>query len=612
MVTKETKTRYILICLEYDIADDGEMVRWLAVSDKILTPGSKEYEGHSSTELANFLKRLTGVKNQRVVLISHHLNRLVQYLKNKLKGFKVHIEELNYEFSKIKVRDVDHLTNDKPRTASEMLKKFKQLETLLPLNDLPVSINSVIREQAIDYLLNFKDNDDSDTEKAKKIYRRNLWASNLDAQRLRMLEASTRGGLDVVNNDYAGVTLENCVGYDGTSFYPDIMETEEFPFGAGRWVNPRNEQEVRHACCFHPCLLEVEFTKIQLVKKIPYIRPDYAVEPVWYSYKQSDQPDYNLIYAKSCKCTIWNKELDIIKEAYRFEKMKVTRCLEFDSSMLDLRFRAWLAPYFEAKTKKKGTNEEHTAKITLNAMAGNFQMRPVDPERLANKLGKRKSEWDEQLNGFTDDEINQALEADYNKTRGDEAKLKRFWSYVQGKYLTMLGRVKIYEHILNNVDDFVMSATDAAYFVNNKDRYFEHINRCHYVDELIPVINKSKGMITRENFMPTDRNGKIKMLGSFEPTYFEKLKVLGPKRYLKQEVGHEPELVHAGLLKEESLNKLREKGDIWKHYTDDFKGVTARAWIIEDSPLDTREDAYARPRILSEEEKLARIHIGYG
>lgn len=609
MVTKETKTCYILICLEYDIADDGEMTNWLAASDKNLVPGSNEYEGKSSTQLANFLKRLTSVKNQRVVLVSHHLTRLIQYLKNKLKGFKVHIEGLNYEFSKIKVRDIDKLTNSDPRKATEMLKKFKQLESMLPLDDLPVSINAVIRKQAIDYLLTFKDDDDSDTRNAKRRYRRNLWSSNLDAQRLRMIEASTRGGLDVVNNKFVGITLTNAVGYDGTSFYPDILETKEFPFGAGRWVNTDDAQEVRHACCFHPCLLEVEFTRIELVKKIPYIRPQSAEEPIWYSYKNNNEPDYNLVYAKKCTCIIWNAELDIIKKAYKYQKIKIVRCLEFDSSMLDLRFRAWLAPFFEAKTLKKGTDEEAAAKITLNAMAGNFQKRPIKPDQLAEKLGKKKVEYDDQLNGFTDEELNDALESYYNQTRGDDAKFNRFWSYVQGKYLTMLGRVMLYEHILENVDDFVMSATDAAYFINNKDKYFEHINRCHYVDDLITVVNKSKGMIKLEQFMPKNRLGKIKMLGSFEPTYFEKLKVLGPKRYLKQEVGHEPELVHSGLKKIESFAKLKETGDIWKNYTDSFKGVTKPTWIIEDNPLDTREDAYARPRIISEEERLLRLHM---
>lgn len=609
MVTRETKTRYILICLEYTIADDGEMTNWLAASDQLLIPGSTEYEGRSSTELANFLKRLTGIKNQRVVLVSHHLTRLVQYLKNKLKGFKVHIEGLNYEFSKIKVRDIDKLTNSDPRRAADMLKKFKQLENLLPLDDLPVSINAVIRAQAIDYLLNFKDDDDRDTRSAKKRYRRNLWSSNLEAQRLRMIEASTRGGLDVVNNEFAGITLENCVGYDGTSFYPDIMETKEFPFGAGRWVNPKNQDEIKHACYFHPCLLEVEFTKIELIKKIPYIRPQHAEEPIWYSYKNNNEPDYNLVYAKKCTCIIWNAELDVIKEAYKFKSMKIVRCLEFDSSMLDLRFRAWLAPYFEAKTLKKGTDEEAAAKITLNAMAGNFQKRPIKPDQLAEHLGKKKGEYDDQLNGFTDEEINEALESYYNQTRGDEAKFNRFWSYVQGKYLTMLGRVMLYEHILENLDDFVMSATDAAYFVTNKDKYFEQVNLTHYVDELIPVVNKSKGLIKLEQFMPRNRAGKVKMLGSFEPTYLEKLKVLGPKRYLKQEVGKEPELVHAGLQKKESLDKLKETGDIWTNYNDAFKGVTNPTWIIEDSSLDTREDAYARPRIISEEEKLLRLHL---
>lgn len=609
MVTRETKTRYILICLEYTIADDGEMTNWLAASDQLLAPGSKEYEGQSSTELANFLKRLTAVKNQRVVLLSHHLTRLVQYLKNKLRGFKVHIEGLNYEFSKIKVRDIFKLTNSEPTRAAEMLKKFKQLENLLPLDDLPVSINAVIRAQAIDYLLNFKDDDDSDTRSAKKRYRRNLWSSNLEAQRLRMIEASTRGGLDVVNNEFAGITLENCVGYDGTSFYPDIMETKEFPFGAGRWVNPKNQDEIKHACYFHPCLLEVEFTKIELIKKIPYIRPQHAEEPIWYSYKHNNEPDYNLVYAKKCTCIIWNAELDVIKEAYKFKHMKIVRCLEFDSSMLDLRFRAWLAPYFEAKTLKKGTDEEAAAKITLNAMAGNFQKRPIKPDQLAESLGKKKGEYDDQLNGFTDEEINEALESYYNQTRGDEARFNRFWSYVQGKYLTMLGRVMLYQHILENIDDFVMSATDAAYFVSNKDKYFEQVNLTHYVDDLIPVVNKSKGMIKLEQFMPKNKAGKVKMLGAFEPTYLEKLKVLGPKRYLKQEVGKEPELVHAGLQKKESLDKLKETGDIWTNYNDSFKGVTNPTWIIEDSPLDTREDAYARPRIIGEEEKLLRLHL---
>ena len=607
------KRHWKVVCLEYSISPEGQLTGWTAMSNELIAPGSKEISGTNSRQLANFIKAVQSIKNQGIVIISHHLKILIQYLKNKLDKFEVKVKDVAYSFgSKVKLRDAGRLTNNKSLTsAADMLKAYEELSSILPLDNLPNTINARIREDFCNDLLTINPGDDQQTINEKKAYRANIWASNLDAPRLRLLEYSTRGGLDLVNSSYVNKVLHNAVGYDSTSYYPFLIETSEFPFGAGRWLNCADQKSVKSAVNNFPCLVEVVYEGIQLKRAYPYLRP-YSVSDgaEFYACNSNGEVSGDVVSADWCKCVIWSKEVELADELYSYKKRTFTQCLQFDGSMLPSIFRAKLAPYFKTKTEKKDTPEEATAKVTLNAMAGNMQMRPIRPDELAEKLGKSKAEWNEVFDGFTDDEINAALEEDYNNTRGfDNHPLKRFWSYAQGKYLTMLGRVELFKHILENEKEFIMAATDAVYFTEDKDKYFQRVDLDTYTWQLIPTVNHSHDRIKLEDFLPR-KGDKIKMLGGWEADRLEKLKILGPKRYLKQEVGKEPELVHSGLKKEESMQKLRATGDIWKHYTDDFKGVSEPSWMLYDEPLGELEDAYAKPRRVSKDTEFLLGMLG--
>lgn len=611
------KKLHKVIGLQYEIASDGELISWSAASDTELAPGSNSYGGSTSKELANFIERLKSVPNVTVTILSHHLKQLVQYLKNKLDKFKIQCEDKAYSFgTKVVLRDIGFMTNDaklNTATPEEMLEGFDEVSAMFPEGKLPYSINAQVREDFCNDLLVVKPDDPEEIAREKRAYRANIWAANLDAPRLRLLDNSTRGGLDLVNPDFLDLTLTDVYGYDATSYYPYLLETQEFPTGAGRWVDCRNQKEVEASLNDFACLLEIEFQDIEGTGKYTYIdNPTYSENLLWDSYDDEGNriAGSYVLSAKKLRLVIWSKELELIKKLYRYTHLTYIQCLQFDLSMLPVCFRKKLIGYYRVKTEKKGTKEEAQAKITLNAMAGTYQMRPIRVKEFAKKLGRII--YSETLDAFTDEEINAELEGDYNNVRStdDSRPLKRFWSYVQGKYLTMLGRVSLMEHILANKEDFIMSATDAAYFVKSKEDYFRKADSNTYLFKIIPTINQTgKGRLSVNDFLP-EKNGKTKMLGGWTEDLIEKIKILGPKRYLKQVKGEEPKLVHSGILTEESMELLKSKGDIWENYTDDFKGVTAPQWEYHDEPLDTREDAYATPKRFTQIQSMLRKNLG--
>lgn len=598
------------IFLEYNINDTGVIDSWKACPYHT----TNVREGQDVKSLAQYLTQ----KDMTLIVVAPGISVLAFLLKTELTGYKENKKGKGYSFrnQSVRLRDIGKFILDlKEYTIETMQQAFEPILTLTDWSSMPVSINSIVRSVLNEELLNVKDGDDEEAQKTKRRYQQVIRCTKMTALELITLEEAKRGGLNLCNADYIGKKVKNVNCYDVTSQYPRLFETEEFPQGAPTIKYNLTKKELNFITQSSAVLMKVKFTNIRLVGKFPYIKALSARLALRYCENPQKAYVELLVSAKEATVMLWDKELyEIVQELYVWDDMEIELALCYHKGMLPPSFRKAVLRYYKAKTELKGINDPESkrkygaSKIILNALTGNFQMRPVDPDELGHKLGKSSNEYNDQLGGFTSEEIQEALDADYNHINKETKYYRRHWSYPQGVYLTMLGRVMIMKEILNHPDSFLYSDTDSAYFAEDLSRYFERVNHEFYVDIICSLLRHG---ITRDDFIPRNKNGEPKMLGAFEEDKYTCFKMLGTKRYLKQTPEGEVILTHSGLITQPSLAKLVEtawnKGvDVFDAYTDDFKGVTAPCRMR----LEDERGNKAPLRQISSEEEMLLARMG--
>ena len=578
------------------------------------------YTGVDSDSLAKQLVELS--RMFRITLITCKAKVLFQYLKDKID--KSSVTGKNYHLGPIKLRDAQEFVTTDPDLIS-MEEAFKPIWTMCPNPDeLPTSVHGIVRRD-LDKLLTKADNlKDAQTVPAwqKETYRKLMRACWLDAPRLRLLELNTRGGLDIVNTDALGLPIDSVLGADLTSSYPDDMITAEFPLGAGQYYEQYSERQYQDRRGY-AVLLSVKFTNVRLKwNSFPYIKLLAAYGRVPKNFKLYDvgSDDNSLIStADTCYCVIWDKELELIQDLYDYDSIEFMEAIEYPLGMLPIAFRNYVLDLYQQKSELKGVKGQElqyaASKIRINALAGDMQTRPIRPESLALKLNKPELAKNEMLDKFTDDEINQELNETYNihKTSKDKwpEVFNRHNSYVTGKYLTMLSRVKLMRLVMKLPHNAVIqTATDAVY-VKDSGIVRECLKRYNDNHKII------LGEVSTHFENPERLHANGKYLGFFEIERYAVIKVLGVKRYLTQDYEGELTLKHSGLLINPSLDRLYElsatkRRNVFDIYTDDFKGITAPSPIYRDEPLRDSsgkilETAYVEYRhITAEEEDVHR------
>lgn len=588
------------VFLEYTLSKEGSIQSWRSV-----TSDSKKVSfGFDIKSLVEYINELSNESN--IIIVTPAVKTLDWYLQKEFKGRRENAGGRGYSYKnqKIRLRDINFFVPDcDDPTAENMKKAFEPIMTMTNWKEIPVSVHSIVRKDLNDLLLNIKENDNTETQKNKKNYQMNMRCSKMTAHELRILEYSKRGGINLCNEKYIGQTIEDAYCYDVTSQYPTLMVTQEFPQGAPKFWKGLTKKKLLHITQSSAVLLKIRFTYIQTKLNIPYLQPISATKAEYYQGNER-----LLVYAKEVIVYIWAKELfEIVNDIYEYESMEILEALEYQKGMLQKPFRRAILEYFGTKTQLKGVDGEESKKhyaadkIKLNALAGNLQMSPVDVDELAEKCGIQKGNYNRYLDGFTDEQIQNALDSDYNKITKETKYFRRYGGYPQGCYLTMLGRVQLMRHIIDNINDFLYSDTDSGYFKKSKHQYFDIENKDFYVMTIIPVAQKLG--VEVKQFIPSNIKGEPKMLGEFEEEHYHRFKMLGIKRYLLQKDSGEIILKHSGLLKtsaEKLLQEANETGkDVFDVYTEEFKGYRAPTRIFHPESLDTGEKQYVTYEVVS-------------
>lgn len=582
------------------------------------------YSGVGSDALAKQLIELT--RMFRITLITCKARVLFQYLKNKIE--KSTVTGKNYHLGPIKLRDAQEFDPNCDPDIIGMKEAFKPIWEMCSPEDLPTSVHGIVRRE-LDQLLTKVTKEESQLVPKWKheTYRKLMRSCWLDATRLRLLELSTRGGLDIVNSDALGIPIDGVLGADLTSSYPDDMVTAEFPLGAGEYFEQFSEELYKDGKGF-ATLLTLKLKNVQLRDWcLPYIKLLGAngMRAENFTLYDVGSGDNSLIKtAQLCYVVIWDKELELIKDLYDIDSIEWGPAIRYPLGLLPIAFRNYVLDLYKDKSELKGVKGQElkyaASKIKINALAGDMQARPIRCEELALKLNKPELIKNKMLDGFTDEELNQELNESYNihKTSKDKWPdvFSRHNSYVTGKYLTMLSRVKLMRFVMRlPKNQVIQTATDAVYV---KDNHLMRTQIAWYNDEHKKVLGKVSKDFTPEAATRLHANGKY--LGFFEVERYACIKVLGVKRYLTQDYEGELTLKHSGLLIDKSLDKLYEEAttkekNIFKCYTDDFKGITAPSPIYRDEPLrdssgNILELAYVEYRHISPEEEDVHRRLG--
>lgn len=635
------KKQNILMYLQvdYETVEQNNLIigRWSMKRDE----NGTIYTGTGSEELAAQLIELQRQFN--IKLMVNKAKILYHYLSGRIPGSKNESKK-NYKLGKISLREMSEFVKD-VETLKEMEEGFQVIWDILPgetkeekVQALPVSSTAIVRNE----LKNLLTKEDSKYDRTvtpkwqKETYRKLMRACKLDAKRFRILEYSTRGGLDLANESLLGKTIEGAIAGDVNSQYPDAMVCDEFPLGFGEYKESITEYEYNNLYDMSKTAMVMTcvFKNIRLKEGcLPYIKLlstlEYkTVNPVFYNVGSKDTKLVRS--ADVCVAVIWNPELELIKEYYEYDSLEIKESIIYSTGMLPAPFRKYVLELYQAKTRLKGDKEKEysAAKIKLNALAGAMQMKPIYAEELAKKTNKKTTKGNLEYAAFTDEEIQQELDQEYNikKTKDDEwpKVFGRFCSYVTGKYLTMICRVRIMRLAMQAPEQVIQTATDAIYFKDciQARRIFAEYDIVHKRD----VLRKVSRDFELELLIPktASRPGKPgveKPLGCFDVSEYEFIKVLGVKRYLTQYDGH-IELVHAGATKEETRDKLiegycRTGIDPFDQYTDDFKIVAKPSLLYEFDPLLGKdgkviETAYVKLRIMTKEDEELYIRIGAG
>lgn len=388
-----------------------------------------------------------------------------------------------------------------------------------------------------------------------------------DADFYKFLLQIFMGGFVHASYFYSGKLHLNVFSNDLTSAYPAEMALSKFPVTPWNEIKPTIENYRKYNNDSHSLLIEVELYGVKAKgfnTYIPYSKhqgiKDYTVD------------NGRIIKAEYVKLSITNLDLDIIESMYSIRDIKIKKIYMARNGYLDKKLVMYVLERFRGKN-------------TLSGIEGMEDLYLADKQRLNSIFGLMVQKLVEYVISFdldrekvwradkpTNEEINEHLDELRNKP------YKNFISYSQGIFITAKVR-KIVCTMISKMDDSVLYAdTDAIKFINKKyQKLFDEYNEQNI--ERIKRVSKERS-IPIEYFMPKDAEGKVHILGNFEPdkgTPYKEFKTLGAKRYAYRDKAGEKHITVSGVNKEYGVNAIDDiddfKDDMTFDYDDAKKGM---------------------------------------
>ena len=374
-----------------------------------------------------------------------------------------------------------------------------------------------------------------------------------------LIRSAFMGGFTHTNPHYSGETLFNSGSIDFTSAYPFQMVAKcGYPMSKGKWRTVTSKEELEHLCNKYCTIFEIEF--INLEAKVTF---ENYIPASHCNIKGGSVINNGRIYwAENVITTITEIDWDIIKKMYKWDGIRIGRCITYRRSYLPTAFvEAILEMYKQKTTLKDATNGDPYLeqlymyyKALLNAC---FGMTCTDINKIVYKFDK---DW------FTE---KQSTAEQLNKYNND---WNRFLFYPWGLYVTAHCRHALIGGIFAFNKDYIYSDTDSIKGINLKN-HMDYINWYNSQCEKQLLKAMEYHNLPFELVAPVDKNGKSHMLGCWDIESIDSLeqfRAYGAKRYCYIEKG-KLKITVSGLNKKVATPYLLKKYGTAANVVDNFK-----------------------------------------
>lgn len=335
-------------------------------------------------------------------------------------------------------------------------------------------------------------------------------------QEYEQLKRAFQGGFTHASALYSGIILDDITSYDFTSSYPSVMISELYPVTSGKLVQVRNKQEFEKYINEFCCIFDVCFENLYAST----IVENPISESKCWGHSKIQTNNGRVVSADVLYTTITNVDYLIIKEFYKWDKMKVKNFRIYHKGYLPTNFVKSILKLYYDKTTLKGVEGSETeyihAKENLNSCFGMGVTDILRPEIIYTSTG----EWTEEQ-----PDVVETLEK-YNES------YQRFLFYAWGIFVTAYARYNLFTGIKACGTDFVYADTDSIKIRNydKHKRYFELYNE-NQKQKLLQAMAHHN--LDETLVHPKTIKGVEKWLGFWDfDGHYTKFKTLGAKRYM--------------------------------------------------------------------------------
>jgi hypothetical protein len=344
----------------------------------------------------------------------------------------------------------------------------------------------------------------------------------LSVDEYQMLRRAFRGGNTHASRFYSNKVLDDVHSYDIQSSYPAVMVTDDFPIGKFTKVTLDTQEKLNKYCNEFCTVMDIEIFNIEVKENIsiPYVDIAHCT-------KQSNIVNDNgrVLKADYIQLTLTNVDLNIIRDTYNFDGLRVLNAMYARRGKLPKEFRQTVMEFYKLKTELKGVDDkEYEYMKSKNRVNSSYGMTVTAIDH--SEIMYDSHEWFETL-----PDLEAALEK-YYKSRNN------FLSYQWGVFVTANARNHL-QQLLNKVnDDVIYTDTDSIKFINESNKqYFEDANK-----QLIEI--------ALNNDIPayaTDKKGIKRFLGIWDcetegNKIYKRFKTLGAKKYCYEQLNKKNEL----------------------------------------------------------------------
>lgn len=373
-------------------------------------------------------------------------------------------------------------------------------------------------------------------------YRRLMNALKLTVFEYDLAKRVYQGGFTHGNAFYTDSIIDAPIkSLDFTSSYPYCLIAFKYPM-TGEDYTPENYADFQDSLKHYWCMFDVAFKDIEAT----FYYDHYISKSKCLEIKGETTDNGRVVCADYILTSCTGEDFDIIRRTYKWRKMTVYNFRRYRKYYLPRDFVLTVVDLYKKKTTLKGVagseKEYQLNKENLNSLYG---MCVTDICRDTIKFEDK--EWSTE---YTDPE--KAIN-DYNESK------TRFVSYLWGIACTAYARHNLWMAILECKQDYIYSDTDSIkvlnYFLHKP--YFDRYNR--EVEYLLHCSCNFHG-IPLDDVMPKTIKGETKMIGVWDDDGdYIRMKFLGAKRYLTEDVNGDLHLTVAGVHKTKAIAFLKLK-----------------------------------------------------